>query len=157
MGNISVEAKELAREVIFEIRRAQIDKRFHNTKLLMKNYNKLHQHVEDVNGDGYSIYIDEVDFEGGQDVFITSLFRTKTRTAKMLACLDSALILLQKEFEKEKENYKFEAFQMHYIQGRSFEDIAEELAAGKNTPGRWIKDVISRLNILLWGVDALEM
>ena len=37
---ISLEAKELAKEVIYEIRNEKKDRRLHNTKLLMKNYNK---------------------------------------------------------------------------------------------------------------------
>ena len=44
---------------------------------------------------------------------------------------------------------------MYYIEKLTYEEIAEKLNAGKNTPARWVKEVLNKLNILLWGVDAL--
>lgn len=76
---ISKATKEAIREYDKEKSIIQKDKRLHNTRLLMKNYNKLKEHIENVNVD-LDIEVDNVDDE----VWITSITRTKLRTMKMM-------------------------------------------------------------------------
>lgn len=61
---ISKATKEAIREYDKEKSIIQKDKRLHNTRLLMKNYNKLKEHIENVNVD-LDIEVDNVDDEVG--------------------------------------------------------------------------------------------
>ncbi|MFW6680891.1 hypothetical protein ACOAOT_25005 [Lacrimispora sp. AGF001] len=51
---------------------------------------------------------------------------------------------------REKE---YKAFELYFIQGRDYGEIAEELETGKNTPRRWVTTIINELSVLLWGID----
>lgn len=155
--NINEQAKQLAKEVVFEINKQKKDRRLHNTKLLMKNYNKLKNHIEKVNTDGFKGYFGEELQEALEenDIFLNSVLRTKVRTAQMISCIDIALEILDDEYEANGTYYIYDAFYLYYIEGLTYEEIASKLNTGKNTPARWTKEVLSKLNILLWGVDAL--
>ena len=157
ISNVSEQAKELAKEVVFEIKKQQRDKRLHNTKLLMKNYDKLKNHIEKVNSDGFMGYFGEElqDALEENDIFLNSVLRTKARTAQMVSCIDISLEILADEYEENGTYYIYDAFYMYYIEKLTYEDIAEKLNTGKNTPARWAKEVLNKLNILLWGVEAL--
>ena len=151
------QVKELAKEVIFEIKNQQKDRRLHSTKLLIKNYDKLKNHIEKINSDGFMGYFGEDLHEALEenDVFLNSVLRTKARTAQMVSCIDISLEILADEYEENGTYYIYDAFHMYYIEKLTYEEIAEKLNAGKNTPARWVKEVLNKLNILLWGVDAL--
>ena len=157
INNINIQAKELAKEVIYEIKNEQKDRRLHNTKLLMKNYNKLKDHIEKVSSDGFKGYFGEElqDVLEDNDVFLNSILRTKARTAQMVSCIDISLELLADEYESNGTYYIYDAFYMRYIEELTNEEIANRLNTSKNTPARWEKEVLNKLNILLWGVDAL--
>ena len=45
------------------------------------------------------------------------------------------------------------AFEMYFMQGMDYAEIAEELDTGKNTPRRWVTGIINELSVLLWGID----
>ncbi|WP_434304184.1 hypothetical protein [Clostridium botulinum] len=130
----------------------QKDRRLHNTRLLMKNYNKLKEHIENVNGD-LEIEVDSVDDE----VWITSITRTKLRTMKMMAYVDSALKISKRRFRKECIEYKYRAFEMYYIEEKTNEEIIGTLKCGKNQPKIWSDLVLNELSTLLWGIEALGM
>ena len=151
------QVKELAKEVIKKKKNQQKDRRLHNTKLLMKNYDKLKNHIEKINSDGFMGYFGENLQEALEenDVFLNSVLRTKARTAQMVSCIDISLEILADEYEENGTYYIYDAFHMYYIEKLTYEEIAEKLNAGKNTPARWVKEVLNKLNILLWGVDAL--
>lgn len=88
------DAKQLAKEIIKEMNDEFTDRHLHNTKLLLKNYNHLKQHVEDVNGD-ITQKLNELEYEKDDEVFINSMIKTKMRTAKMLAYVDESLEIIE--------------------------------------------------------------
>lgn len=149
-------AREVAKEAIREIMFEGKDKRFHNTRLLMKNYNILKAHMNSkeeyieikVNfGEEYDI---EVDY-----MWLESVARSKTRTAKMMNYVDEKLNYLKDMFTKKGECEKYRSFEMYFIEGKTNEQIQGELNCSKNTPKNWNDVVIKELSILLWGIDAL--
>lgn len=148
------EIKMLAREVLEAMTAEAKDKRLHNTRLLMKNYNALKEHIDNVNED-----IEEFELEvedGTKDgVWIMSIARSKLRTAKMLGYIDSAMELLEERFRKNGEMEKYRAFTLFFIEKKTNEEIQEILTCGKNSPKRWSDLIINELSILLWGIDAL--
>jgi DNA-directed RNA polymerase specialized sigma24 family protein len=52
--------------------------------------------------------------------------------------------------------YKYDAFKMHYIDGASYEEIADIQNCGKNTPSRWSKELIRKMSVKLFGIDGVE-
>lgn len=148
------EVKELAKEVIKELTKQQKDKRLHNTRLLMKNYTALKNHIENVNEDIEEFEI-EVEMGSKDNIWIMSIARSKIRTAKMVGYVESAMDIIKEKFEKNLELEKFKAFEMHYIDKKTNEEIQEALNCGKNSPKKWSDLIIEELNVLLWGIDAL--
>lgn len=147
---INKAVKEAIKEYDKEKELSQRDKRLHNTRLLMRNYNILKDHIDNVSDDL------KVDVDTEEDeVWISSITRTKLRTMKMMAYVDSGLGLLEKQFKENCEEYKYKAFELYYIDKKTNEEIQELLNCGKNSPKKWSDSVTERLSVLLWGIDAL--
>lgn len=155
-NNINEVIFEAAKVAIKEYDKVQMkkqeDRRLHNTRLLMRNYNGLKDHIDNVT--------DEIEFEFDDihdEIWITSIIRTKLRTMKMMTYIDSALGILEKRFRKNCEEYKFKAFKLYYMGEKNNEQIQEILGCGKNSPKKWSDLVIEELSILLWGIEAIGM
>ena len=145
-------AKVAIKEYDKEKMKKQEDIRLHNTRLLMRNYNCLREHIDNVT--------DEFDFEFDNEcdeVWLRSVTRTKLRTMKMMAYIESALKILEKRFIKKCEEYKYKAFKLYYIDEKTNEEIQEILGCGKNSPKKWNNLVTEELSILLWGIEAIGM
>ena len=72
-----------------------------------------------------------------------------------MVCVDiikKAIVELEEESKKKGIAYKFNAFKMHYVDGKTYEEIAEELNCGKNSPANWNKAMLRRMTIKLFGV-----
>lgn len=61
------------------------------------------------------------------------------------------------EIERRREaagrGVEYKAFEMYFMQGMDYAEIAEQLDTGKNTPRRWVTGIINELSVLLWGID----
>lgn len=152
-------AKKVAKEAVFEIANQGKDRRFHNTKMLMKNYNVLKEHMK---GDGEQIKIkfesiDEEDpYMKVEFMWLESIARSKARTVKILKYIEDSLDYLETKFKMRNEYEKYKAFELFFIKEKTNEEIQEELNCSKNMPKRWSDVVIKELSILLWGIDALR-
>ena len=152
-------AKKVAKEAVFEIANQGKDRRFHNTKMLMKNYNVLKEHMK---GDGEQIKIkfeslDEEDpYMKVEFMWLESIARSKARTVKILKYIEDSLDYLETKFKMRNEYEKYKAFELFFIKEKTNEEIQEELNCSKNMPKRWSDMVIKELSILLWGIDALR-
>ncbi|MCC0638370.1 MULTISPECIES: hypothetical protein [unclassified Clostridioides] len=149
------EIKKLTREILKEMKDEKKRENLHNTRLLLENYNILKSNIEDVKGDITPILnkIEELEMEKDK-IFIKSMVKTKMRTAKMLAYVDEAKKIIEEEFKIKKEYYKFRAFEMFYFEEKDNEKICKELNCGKNSPKSWRDEIINKMNILLWGIEA---
>ncbi len=149
-------AKEAAIEAIKELMYQKTDKRLHNTRLLMRNYNNLKEHINSKD-DKVEIIVNidnEVDFKSDY-VWLESVVRSKTRTVKMMKYVDDKLKYLEKKYKEKQEYEKYNAFYLFYIDEMTNEDIQEKLSCGKNTVKRWRDSIINELSVLLWGIDAI--
>ena len=54
---------------------------------------------------------------------------------------------------RKRKTKKTDDFEMYFMQGMDYAEIAEELDTGKNTPRRWVTGIINELSVLLWGID----
>ena len=48
---------------------------------------------------------------------------------------------------------EYKAFELYFMDGKDYEQIAEELDTGKNPPRRWVTGILKELSVLLWGAD----
>ena len=87
---------------------------------------------------------------------VSALPRVKMKTAMMIANIDRAMEELRAEYETKEMVYKYDAFKMHYIDGVSYEEIADIQNCGKNTPSRWSKELIRKMSVKLFGIDGVE-
>lgn len=149
-------AKEAASEAIREMMYQKTDKRLHNTRLLMRNYNNLKEHINSKN-DNVEIIVnidDEIELKSDY-IWLESVVRSKTRTAKMMKYVDDKLNYLEKRYKGKQEYEKYYAFYLFYIDEMTNEEIQEELVCGKNTVKRWRDSITNELSVLLWGIDAI--
>lgn len=149
-------AKEAALEAIKEIMFQKKDKRLHNTRLLMKNYNNLKEHINSKESDEKIVIKIDEELELKSDyIWLESVVRSKTRTAKMMKYVDDKIDFLEKRYKEKQEYEKFKAFELYFINEMTNEEIQEELNCSKNIPKKWTDIIVKELSVLLWGIDAI--
>ncbi|MHC1683699.1 MAG: hypothetical protein AB6733_12195 [Clostridiaceae bacterium] len=149
-------AKEAIKEFDKEKKSAQKKKIFHNTKLLMQNYNKLKEHLDFAVDDAGHLIIDTKGLTP-DDLYILSIKRSKGKTAIMLAHIDVCMDLLKESQRKKGTSERYEAFKDYYINGLTYEDIQKKYHCSKNTPGRWIALMLKDLGVYLFGIEGIKM
>lgn len=146
---------QTAMETERQIQRNQI---LHNTRILMEQYIEMRKHCE--NAVSESDDLDSVEFaifkSDNENTYMESVRRSKLKTAMMLTNIDRAMDEIKEEYEKKGMLYKYEAFRMHYVDGMSYEEVAEVQNCGKNTPARWSKEIIRKMSVKLFGVEGVE-
>lgn len=75
------------------------------------------------------------------------------QTLIMTAHIDKAVEEIERRREAAGRGVEYKAFEMYFMQGMDYAEIAEELDTGKNTPRRWVTGIINELSVLLWGID----
>ncbi len=119
----------------------------HNTAILMENYTILKEYAQK-KSPGTA--------EQWGDRFLESITSSKVRTSIMVAAIDDAMGEAAADFEQKGQGYKWEAFKARYIEGVSYEEIAERMNCGKNSPARWCKEAVQKVAVYLFGVDGLK-
>lgn len=149
-------AKRAAEGVLKEIRKNDAKKIIHNTFVLMENYADMKKHIETAISESAELKSEKYSFFLSESAHLDSIRQSKLKTALMLENIDRAMQELEAEQKQKGENHKFQAFYMHYIEKRTFEDIADILNSGKNSPSRWAKEMIKKMSIKLFGIDGIE-
>ena len=88
-----------------------------------------------------------------QRTYLESIRRTRFKTLIMTAHIDKAVEEIERRREAAGRGVEYKAFEMYFVQGMDYAEIAEELDTGKNTPRRWVTGIINELSVLLWGID----
>ena len=91
--------------------------------------------------------------EEQQTTYLRSIRRTRFKTILMLDHIDKAVEEIERRRQQQGREVEYKAFELYFMQGLDYVDIAEELNTGKNTPRRWISGIINELSVLLWGID----
>ena len=154
------ELKELlvaaAKEGVKEYKRQQ-DKekrnaKYHTTYKLMMSYRDAAFHGENAVSEGSQIE----DSDEQTTTYLRSVRKTKFKTMLMLAHIDKMVEEVERKYEQAGKKIEFDAFDMYFMQGMSYTEIAQELNTGVNTPRRWINGILDKLSVLLWGLDDSE-
>lgn len=151
--NIPAAVRLVIKEYEKEKKEAAKKKIYHNTFLLMKKYNVLKEHINDMKGD---IEL-QVEFEdlGPGDVWILSVARSKMKSIKMISYVDQAISIVEENFRQKCIYHEYQAFYKYFIEEKTNEQIMKELNCGKNSPKKWCDNVLNELSVLLWGYEAL--
>lgn len=161
--NIEEVIKKVTKEAIKEFDKEQKEgkrkKVFHNTRLLLSHYNDLRAHVDNAIDDVRQLEEDltELGDIERDELYILSIKRSKSKTLIMIAHIDMAMELLRQKQVKADTEYKYEALKMVFFDKLTYEDVQERFECSKNTPGRWINQMINELSILLFGIDGLKL
>lgn len=136
-------------------RQEEVERRrdkYHNTFTLMKCYRDAVFHVENAVSDGEQLELKGMT-EEQQQMYLESIRRTRFKTLIMTAHIDKAVEEIERRRKAAGKEVEYRAFELYFMQGWDYEQIAEELDTGKNTPRRWITKIINELSVLLWGID----
>lgn len=126
--------------------------KYHDTFSLMKCYRDAVFHKENAISEGTQLELDNMT-EEQQETYLRSVRRTRFKTMLMLDHIDKAIEEVERRRNADGREVEYKAFDMYFMQGVDYQQIAEELETGKNTPRRWITAIINELSILLWGID----
>ena len=77
--------------------------------------------------------------------------RLKTEIA--VEHIDAALKEIEADKAKDGRQLEYEAFRLYFIEGRTYQYIAEALNVGEATPRRWVTAIVQDLSVMLWGID----
>jgi len=131
-------------------------KALHNTKLLLKNYNKINSSIDEAISEARQLENEMLGFDDSEEVYINSIRKSKLRSLIVVAHIEKALALTQEEYEQKDMIYKYNALYDCLIDGVTFEDEAEELNASIATIRRWINEVTKVISIRIFGCDGVE-
>lgn len=152
-NNIPAAVKLVIREFEREKEEARKKKIYHNTYILMKKYNTLKEHIENMKDD-IELEIELNDLEAG-DVWVLSIAKSKIKSMKMIGYIDTALEIVEKRFKEKCLHHEFLAFKKFFLDQKTNEEIMKELGCGKNSPKKWSDNVLNEISVLLWGYEAL--
>lgn len=155
-------AKTAAMEAVKEFQKAEFRKKkvkiFQNTKKLMENYNRICQSVEEGIAELSEVPTEEdTSVFTNEDIFITSILKSKLRSIVMLAHIDKCLKMLEEEMYRKNTPEKYLAFTYFYLDGMTYESIAEVYGYAERTARRWVSELTNLLSIYLFGADAIMM
>lgn len=156
LQTIEKTVKKAVSDAVTEHKRAEKQKTLYNTRKLMESYGEMQKFIKNAISEELEVQEDVKLAFGGENTKLESVKRAKMRTAMMIANIDRAMEELEREHEKNGTEYKYKAFKMHYIDGLAYEDIAEELNCGKNSPSIWVKLLLKQMAVKLFGINGIE-
>lgn len=136
---------------------------FHNTELLLKNYNSLTEHyknaVDSISVESVEDNIAEIvdDIECEDELFIKSIRRSKFRTLIMITHIDCSLKELKAEMTKKNLREKYEVLDLKFLKEMGYDEIAVRLNCSEMTVRRWKNEMINELSTYLWGIDGTKI
>ena len=155
-------AKMAASEAVKELKKVERREKkvriFQNTKKLMENYNRICKSVkEGVSELSDMENADELEEFTEEDIFISSILKSKLRSVVMIAHIDKCLALLEEEEYAKNTPEKYLAFKYYYLDGMTYENIAEVYGYVDRTARRWVTELTNILSVYLFGSDAIML
>lgn len=145
-------AKEGVKEYKREEEKAARKNPYHDTYKLMKCYRAACFHIENAISDGNQLELDDMTDEQ-QETYIRSIRRTRFRTLLYTAHIDKCIDEIKRKYVEEGKPEMYKAFELYFMDGLGYEQIAEELNCSTATPRRWVNQIISELSVLLYGLS----
>jgi hypothetical protein len=132
-------------------------KALHNTKMLLKNYDKIKCSIEEAISEASQLEDQSFAYSDDEDVYINSIRKSKLKSLIVVAHIDRALEVVQQEYEKKGVPEKYEAFISCMFNRMTYEEAAILYCSSKQSISRWVVDATRLVSIQLFGVDGVEM
>ncbi|WP_410496382.1 sigma factor-like helix-turn-helix DNA-binding protein [Cellulosilyticum sp. ST5] len=140
------------------------DKRYHNTRLLLRNYGDFKKHCRGCSESLKEINRTVEDWEQNYDTFenyLKSARRTKERTQVIVDLIDSFLKSYKQDAVNRNDSNKllrYKVINLVYIEDNlTYEQIAERLEVDRSTVSRYHNRAINELAVLFFGVEGLKL
>lgn len=131
--------------------------RLRNTELLLWNYNTFKDFLQNTKH-GLKVVAKDMNCEDVEEkAFVMAILRTKARTAVMLTNVEVAMEELKTRMSAKNQMEKYHVIKAVYLEGKTFEVVAEENNCSEITVRRWKNEMIDELSILLFGVDGMKL
>jgi hypothetical protein len=154
---ISKAVKTAIKEYNKEQKAEKKRKALHNTKMLLKNYDKIKNSIEEAISEANQLDQDTISYNDDEEVYINSIRRSKLKSLIVISHIDRALELARIEYKQKDMLYKYDALYDCLISGVSYEAEAEKLNTSTISVRRWITDVTKDLSIRIFGCDGVEI
>lgn len=160
MDDIHSLALESAREAIKEYKKEEIitkkKDRYHDTYALMKIYRDVAIHIEKSICDGDQLPMEGMT-EAQRRIYIQSIRCSKIKSMLMTSHIDAMVNEIYRRRKQDGREIEYKAFELYFFEGKSYEQISEELQCGASSPRRWVSGILRELSPLLWGYEALKL
>ena len=151
-------AKEAIKELWKEEAKEKKKNKYHDTFSLMRCYRDAVFHIENAISEGTQLELEDMT-EEQQETYLRSVRRTRFKTLLMTANIDKAIDEMAKRRKAAGREVEYQVFDMYFMQGMSYEQIIDQVEKdtgerlGKNTPRRWVTNIINEMSVLLWGLE----
>jgi hypothetical protein len=149
---VKVAIKEYSKEQKSERRR----KALHNTKMLLKNYDKIKSSIEEAISEASQLEEQSFAYSDDEDVYINSIRKSKLKSLIVVAHIDRALDVVAEDYDKKGVMEKYDAFISCFMHQMSYEEAAAQYLSSKTSISRWVNEVTKELSIQLFGVDGVD-
>lgn len=120
-------ARKAVREYVAAEEKKAKSSKYHNTFLLMKAYRDAVFHIDNAVSEAAQV-------DAGAEMtatYLRSIRKTRFKTLIMKAHIDTALAEIKRRHEAADRAVEYVAFELYFMQGATYEEIAEELNTGK--------------------------
>ena len=120
------------------------------TARLLENYQLLHEYAQKGSPGGTE--------PSGTDLgaILDALRSGREDTAAVVAEIDRALAAVRVAAIAGGYSYKVDAFERRYIKGQTYEQIADAMNSGRNSPRRWCDEIMRQMAVRLFGVNGIS-
>lgn len=159
---IDLSVKKAIKSYASELRAEQKKKALHNTRLLLKNYDKIKKSIESSIDElvtstvEYDIDFSDVTDIDGDRLYIDSIRRSKARSIIIISHIDNALNVMKIEKEKSGMKEKYDVFYSCTFEKMSHEEASQTYNTSLATVSRWIKELTKEMSIYIFGVDGIN-
>lgn len=134
-----------------------VDNAYHNTRLLLSNYDKLKEHCRIVDN---QIEEQSETVWGHWRLDLTMLMENKAKTVKIMKHVEKSLLAYKaicKSLETKEERRRYEIIDMKYLQKdkKNIQFIADRFKSNRKTIAKHEKEAIKDLSILLYGYEII--
>jgi hypothetical protein len=149
--------KKAIREYSKEQRSEKKRKALHNTKMLLKNYDKIKCSIEEAISEASQLEEQSFAYSDDEEIYINSIRRSKLKSLIVISHIDRALELVQEEYNQKETPEKYDVFIKCFMQGVNYDDAAKEYYSSKTSISRWVNEVTKEVSIQLFGVDGVDL
>lgn len=151
-------AKTAIKEFRKEEAKEKKKNKYHDTFGLMRCYRDAAFHIENAISEGAQLELEGMT-EEQQETYLRSVRKTRFRTMLITANIDKAIDEMARRRAAAGREIEYQVFEMYFMQGMTYEQIIDQVEKdsgerlGKNTPRRWVTNIVNEMSVLLWGLE----